>query len=76
MKTIEINWIDRLLNKEHELKGFNSYQEYMLGYLNGNKNGIDINPYKKDNQRFLYEMGYNSGVADYCREAHPEDYND
>ncbi len=75
MKTTDLTWLDRLLNKEHELKGFNSYQEYMLGYLHGYKDGIDNNPYEKDAQRFLYRNGYETGVTDYCIEAHPEGCN-
>ena len=49
---------------------------YRKGYKHGYETGNERNNYKNSNQYWEYRRGYEAGVADYCREAHPEDYND
>lgn len=47
---------------------------YALGYYHGRAEGVNQNPYDgEDTARSMYTWGYEAGVADYCREAHPED---
>jgi len=52
--------------------------EDTLAYQTGFRDGLEYgyeknNKYKRDKERWLYRMGYDAGVAEYCREEHPED---
>jgi len=41
---------------------------YALGYYHGRADGVDVNPYDHAQQeRQLYNDGYEHGVGDYCR---------
>lgn len=47
---------------------------YAVGYYDGRVHGEENNPYDgNDERRAYYKHGYEAGVADYCREAHPEE---
>lgn len=46
---------------------------YNKGFRDGLEIGVNRNKYKRDNERHLYNNGYDAGVAEYCRKAHPED---
>jgi ribosome modulation factor len=46
---------------------------YARGYYDGRENGVENCPFEAENLRLHYKQGYEAGVHDYCREAHPED---
>jgi hypothetical protein len=53
-----------------------SVQAFNLGYKHGYEDGNERNPYdgeKQGQERLSYRLGYEQGVAAYCRDAHPED---
>lgn len=54
-------------------KEFESEQAYQLGFQHGLKEGVENNPFDDDINRHLYRVGYDAGVAEYCRIEHPED---
>jgi len=37
--------------------------------------GVDMNPFTKDLERYCYRRGYDAGVTEYCHKNHPEDEN-
>ena len=45
---------------------------YAQGYWDGRSYGEYLNAYENDNARFMYRLGYDSGVGDYCREIDSE----
>jgi hypothetical protein len=48
---------------------------YIKGFDHGLKKGYDKNPYTIDAYRWLYNVGYDAGVSEYCYINHPEDEN-
>ena len=46
---------------------------YARGYYDGRANGTEDNTFLLPEEREAYSIGYQTGVADYCMEAHPED---
>lgn len=49
---------------------------YKKGYNDGLNTGVENNPYDgmvNPKLHIMYRQGYDAGVADYCREVHPED---
>jgi hypothetical protein len=50
-------------------------EAYEIGFRHGLKEGVDMNPFTKDLERYLYRRGYDAGVTQYCYENHPEDEN-
>lgn len=47
---------------------------YALGYYHGRARGVDYQQEHYDElENWFYACGYEHGVADYCREAHPEE---
>jgi hypothetical protein len=44
---------------------------YCKGFVDGYEEGVDNNPYDGDSEAVnnsLYKIGYDAGVAEYCRE--------
>jgi hypothetical protein len=41
-------------------------EAYKIGYKHGLEEGIDMNPFNENLERFCYTEGYKSGVHDYC----------
>jgi hypothetical protein len=53
-----------------------SVTAFNLGYKHGYEDGYERNTYDEEKQgqeRLSYRLGYEQGVADYCRDAHPEE---
>ena len=50
-------------------------EAYELGFKHGLEEGVDMNPFEKDLERYLYRRGYDAGVSEYCRQEHPEEEN-
>lgn len=48
---------------------------YLKGFHHGLKRGWENNPYSIDAYCWLYKVGYDAGVSEYCRIEHPEDEN-
>ena len=48
---------------------------YVKGYNHALKRGYDNNPYSIDAYRWLYKVGYDAGISEYCNINHPEDEN-
>lgn len=48
-------------------------EAYEIGFRHGLKEGVDMNPFEKDFERYCYRRGYDAGVSEYCRQEHPED---
>jgi hypothetical protein len=48
---------------------------YLKGFNHGLKKGYENNPYSMDAYRWLYKVGYDAGVSEYCHINHPEDEN-
>lgn len=48
---------------------------YFKGFNDGFKKGYESNPYSMDAYRWLYKVGYDAGISEYCRINHPEDEN-
>lgn len=47
---------------------------YKEGFIDGYKFGVEHNIYERgDKRRHEYDTGYEAGVAQYCREEHPEE---
>jgi hypothetical protein len=53
---------------------------YCKGFVDGYEEGVSDNPYDGWNGKgkellnhIQYKMGYDAGVAEYCRDVHPED---
>ena len=46
---------------------------YARGYYDGRTKGTEDNPFSHPDTRASYSRGYQTGVADYCMDAHPED---
>ena len=65
---IHLEYISRKVGKEDKLE-----RARHLGYIHGLKEGVDNNPFKDDTERHVYRLGYDAGVSEYCRVAHPED---
>lgn len=52
-------------------------QSYALGYYHGRATGNEQCPeHFTDKERHLYREGYGAGISDYCRENHPDEYDD
>lgn len=51
-------------------------EAYEIGFKHGLKEGVDMNPYHKEIERYCYRRGYDAGVSEYCRSEHPEDKDD
>lgn len=50
-------------------------EAYALGYYHGRAFGTESVPDAyNDSAVHFYRRGYDSGVTDYCREAHPEEW--
>jgi hypothetical protein len=46
---------------------------YALGYYDGRHHGSEDTPEDYDDEeRYLYKVGYQRGVTDYCHDKHPE----
>lgn len=43
-------------------------ESYALGYYHGRAYGQEDAPVDDDTLRWAYRLGYDSGVADYCRD--------
>lgn len=53
--------------KENKLQ-----RAHHLGFTHGLKEGVENNPFEDDMERHMYRIGYDAGVSEYCRVAHPE----
>jgi hypothetical protein len=49
---------------------------YQLGFKHGLKEGVDMNAYENDLEKIWYRMGFDAGVAEYCRSDSLEDLDD
>jgi hypothetical protein len=52
---------------------------YCKGFTDGYENGIYNNPWENEFEIYnhlQYKIGYDAGVAEYCRDHHPEDEDD
>ena len=58
---------------QHEQREYKFQRAYHLGFTHGLKEGVENNPFEDDTERHLYRIGYDAGVAEYCRVEHPED---
>ena len=64
----------KLLNNQMKMSiEIEETEAYEIGFKHGLEEGVDMNPFKKDLERYLYQRGYDSGVREYCEENHPED---
>jgi hypothetical protein len=49
---------------------------YCKGFVDGYEEGIYHNPWENEfdvYQHLQYKYGYDAGVAEYCRDKHPEE---
>lgn len=49
---------------------------FNLGFKDGLNTGEEKNPFEDSRLFWAYRSGYDSGVTEYCYQAHPEDYQD
>ena len=49
---------------------------FNMGFKDGLNTGEENNPFEDSELFWAYRSGYDSGVAEYCHQAHPEDYQD
>jgi len=47
---------------------------YLKGFNHALKKGIQNNPYSIDAYRYLYRIGYDRGITEYCIINHPEEF--
>lgn len=50
-------------------------EAYEIGFKHGLEEGVDMNPFTKDLERYCYRRGYDAGVTEYCHKNHPDDEN-
>ena len=48
---------------------------YLKGFNQALKKGFGNNNYSIDAYRWLYNIGYDAGISEYCRINHPDDEN-
>ena len=74
---VVLNTVAKEIKRLEEIKFMNPEEQfcgaYALGYYHGRVEGVEENPYADDKARHDYRLGYDAGVADYCREMHPEE---
>lgn len=70
MTTLSNITINRLHNDSH--LHARSYP-YCKGFVDAFKDGIRKNDFEIDMQRFLYNLGYDAGITEYCNATHPEE---
>jgi hypothetical protein len=46
---------------------------YCKGFVDGYYDGVSDNNFGIDEDRILYKIGYDAGVAEYCNTTHPEE---
>jgi hypothetical protein len=47
---------------------------YLKGFEDAFKRGVEKNSYATDAYRYLYRIGYDAGITEYCRINHPEEF--
>lgn len=46
---------------------------FAVGYYDARSKGNENCPFDLDHLKSMYNLGYEAGIHDYCRENHPED---
>jgi hypothetical protein len=47
---------------------------YQTGFADGLEYGYEKrNKYKRDKERLLYQIGFDAGIKEYCREEYPKE---
>jgi ribosome modulation factor len=57
---------------QHQQREDKFQRAHHLGFTHGLKEGVENNPFEDDMERHMYRIGYDAGVSEYCRVAHPE----
>lgn len=51
------------------MNDMNVMEAYAIGYYDGRAKGYELNPYDQEMpERYWYNLGYEAGVSEYCRE--------